>query len=1028
MRLVPQNGQKSVLSFDFLSMLSRWRLALFFFALCFMHSQSLAQQSNQKYAQSIPLTVSKYSANDAPYIPAKPSEIPQWLNKLNPVKNVDLSGGSYWFYTRISAQTTDREWVVNLSQANVENVDIYLYDNHKRMPLTAGNAYGTDYEFGAARTIKLKANFDYQLLVKISSQYYVSQPQLELLAKDHFQQRLVFDTALKFTALGIILAVGLLVLFVYFHNKQKSLLFLGLYALCLFIATSFVLQLPGKLFQWPMLSYTYIPFFILPLLGALFCSAFLDLDKHYLLLDKVLKINAVIALLLAPSSAFMLSYAPNFVMVTQSIWMLVAGYAAVKIWQTGHQAAKYLLIGLSISFIPSLLAGLESLEMFSTLLINDELLILISGTLGLLCFAFSTLFNSQLLMQKSQQQCHQFEQKVQEQNATLSQTRYQLEQSNHELIEASLAKERFLATINHEICTPLTTIIGYADGILLGDIDKAEQQRVIEIMADNGNHLLRVMNDILDISKIEANKLDFENKPTALFSILAQLESGVGKRARDKGLAFHLDYAYPLPAQIYTDPKRLKQILFNLTNNAIKYTEKGFIGLSVSIVDNKLKIEIKDSGEGIAELQLEKLFVPFAQADNAINRRMGGIGLGLSISQSLAKGLGGEIKVSSTPRKGSIFSFEMPLMTVEDSPWISNVSEIWQSTPTKSVKPKALPNFAGCKVLLADDHPESLELIAILLKRMNIQVTEVDSGKQAIDTLFYHNFDLILLDIHMPHMDGPEALKQIRSEGNVTPVIALTANNMKHQIEHYLRLGFNDHLTKPIERQAMINKLNLWLNHTKDKDNEGPLHKEDMLTLVQDYKRDLAEQIQQIEQALQHRDLSLIAEYAHKIVGSAGSFGFDIVGEKFANIEHSALQDDEIAVTYELPKVIQLTQQCLNLPGVDIAQALVNHQYSAERFLNNIYELNSHGQQSLNDLKAAIDNNETNSALLHLYKFFPAVFECALLDSEAAFKALEEQIKQGVESPAQYQAHLKVIQTHLQALNQVLQPSLMEQI
>jgi CheY-like chemotaxis protein len=332
----------------------------------------------------------------------------------------------------------------------------------------------------------------------------------------------------------------------------------------------------------------------------------------------------------------------------------------------------------------------------------------------------------------------------------------------------------------------------------------------------------------------------------------------------------------------------------------------------------------------------------------------------------------------------------------------------------------------GNKVLLADDHPNNRELISILLKRMNITVTEVENGKQALDTIFYQKFDLILLDIHMPQMNGTEALKKIRASGNYTPVIALTANNMKHEIEHYMRLGFSDHLAKPVSRQHFISKLSLYLN--KQGEIDLPLHQGDMLRLIKDYQEDLREQVVDIQLALEQRDLTVISEIAHRIRGSAGSFGFDIIGQKFADIEHSSLQDDEIAVTYELPKVLALTMQCIELPGVDIAQGIVKHHNSAKLFLKAIFELMKHSKQTLKDLTAALDNNEINSALVHLYKFFPASYDCALIQSKPAFKSLEDIIKKGKLEPKEYEPQLDVIRAHFIELTALLNPNLIDEI
>jgi HPt (histidine-containing phosphotransfer) domain-containing protein len=249
---------------------------------------------------------------------------------------------------------------------------------------------------------------------------------------------------------------------------------------------------------------------------------------------------------------------------------------------------------------------------------------------------------------------------------------------------------------------------------------------------------------------------------------------------------------------------------------------------------------------------------------------------------------------------------------------------------------------------------------------------------------------------------------------------------MKHEIEHYIRLGFSDHLTKPISRQHFINKLSLYLN--KHSEIDSPLHQGDRLRLIKDYQQDLREQLVNLQQALEQRDLTVISEIAHRIRGSAGSFGFDIISQKFADIEHSALQDDEIAVTYGLPKVLALTTQCIELPGIDIAQGIVRHHNSAKQFLRAIFELVEHSQQTIKDLTAALDNHEINSALESLYQFFPASYDCALVQSESAFKALEDIIKQGKLEPEQYYPQLTIIRVHFLELSEVLQPSLINEI
>jgi signal transduction histidine kinase/CheY-like chemotaxis protein len=978
--------------------------------------------------QDISKQLTYYSLQDTTVeVPRELGLLTNWLSALPVHQSTNAFGDKYVVAFEIVNDTQQDDWTVYPYGSVVQKIDILVFNGSKVIQdVKTGYAIDNPYDFHYGSPAEILPGQRVTVLMVFESEYFFAPIKILIKPEAETKQLFQLESVILLISLGICFALGIYNLFIYFSTRSIQYLTYALATLAYSMGWAGVFAVP-KYIGLSSSDFWLMPAYIIgSIFSAFFNIQFLRLDESAPKIAKALKVMAAVAAISLPFAIYSPGLAIYLASLFTSFVLILGIYAGITRWKTGYSPAKYFVFALLSVILPNMVGNLMNFGVLPGFNINIYLLGLIGNSLDSLLLAFALAAQVRLLNLQNIELTNTLENTVLTRTSELRKANFQLEQTNSDLIEASNAKGRFLATMSHEIRTPLTSIIGYADGILLGDIDKAEQERVTKIIAENGNHLLSVINDILDISKIEANKLDFESIPTPLFSVLAQIESIVGKRARDKGLAFHLEYQYPLPAQINTDPTRLKQILFNLTNNAIKFTEQGFVGLSVALVDNKLQIKVKDSGEGISKQQQEKLFQPFTQADSSINRKFGGTGLGLSISQRLAKGLGGSINLESTPRKGSTFILGIDLSVVQDTPWINNVSEIWQSTPIKSVKPTTLPNFVGNRVLLADDHPSNRELISILLKRMNITVTEVENGKQALETIFYQKFDLILLDIHMPQMDGTEALKQIRAAGNYTPVIALTANNMKHEIEHYMRLGFSDHLAKPISRHHFISKLSLFL--TKQGELDSPLHQEDMLKLIKDYQQDLREQLINLQKALDQQDLTIISEIAHRIRGSAGSFGFDIIGEKFANIEHCALQDDEIAVTYELPKLLALTQYCVELPGIDIAKGIVNHHNSAEQFLTSLFELNNHAEQTLKDLTAALHNNETNSALVHLYKFFPGVSDCALEQSENAFKSLETIIKQGTFDKGQYVEHLQDIQSHFTTLTEALQPDLVEQI
>ncbi|WP_299073334.1 response regulator [uncultured Paraglaciecola sp.] len=955
-------------------------------------------------------------------LPKHLGQLPSWLETLNKHHSTRTLGDKFAVVFEIYNDTQQNEWFIYPYGSVVQEIEIRRYSHNEQVYITkTGHSTNNQQDFHYGSKIDILPGQRKTFVVIFESEYFFAPIKLLIKPLNQAEQLFQLENIIILLSLGMCLAMAIYNLFLFISTRNNQYITYALSTLAYTFGWAAVFGVPeyGGMSgsdSWLMPSYIIGAIF-----SCLFYIQFLSLNKSAPKAAMALKITALLATISLPFAFYNQGVALYLASVVTSVVLVLGLYHGINRWIKGYLPAQYFVLALLSIALPNLVSNLINLGLLPGLNLNVYLFGLIGTSLDSLLLAFALASKVKLLTNENIKLTSTLEHKVEKRTAELRQANEQLEQTNSDLIQASHAKGRFLATMSHEIRTPLTSIIGYADGILLGDIDKAEQERVTKIIAENGNHLLSVINDILDISKIEANKLDFESIPTPLFSVLAQIESAIGKRARDKGLAFHLEYEYPLPAQINTDPTRLKQILFNLTNNAIKFTEHGFVGISVRVINSHLQIQVKDSGEGISVQEQALLFQPFTQVDSSINRRFGGTGLGLSISQKLAKGLGGEISVNSTVRKGSIFTLTIELNVVNGSPWINNVSEIWQSTPTISVKPVALPNFVGNRVLLADDHPNNRELISILLKRMNITVTEVENGKQALDTIFYQKFDLILLDIHMPQMDGTEAIKQIRAAGNFTPVIALTANNMKHEIEHYLRLGFSNHLAKPISRLHFIDKLSLYLN--KQGEIDSPLLQGDMLSLIKDFQQSLDEQVTQLQQALENNDLTIISEISHKIRGSAGAFGFDIITQKYADIEHCALQDDEIAVAYELPKVLALTKQCIDLPGVDIAQGIVKHHNSAEKFLNSIFELLEHSQQTLKDLSNSLHNNETNSALVHLYKFIPTSYNCALIRSEQAFKTLEKIIQSGDLKPDDFTPQLDIIQNHLAELTTVMQPS-----
>jgi signal transduction histidine kinase/ActR/RegA family two-component response regulator len=405
-------------------------------------------------------------------------------------------------------------------------------------------------------------------------------------------------------------------------------------------------------------------------------------------------------------------------------------------------------------------------------------------------------------------------------------TQLDLERACDEAQAAARAKSEFLANMSHEIRTPITAILGYVEILLEEHKDKPGGME-LSVIERNSHHLLGIINDILDISKIEAHRMSVENIPCSIVQIIAEVHSLMQVRTLSKGLNFHVEFTTAVPKMIQTDPTRLRQILINLTSNAVKFTKKGEVKLLVSFQGGEkpsMVFDIFDTGIGMNEEEIKRLFQNFSQADTSMTRRFGGTGLGLCISKRLAEMLGGGVDlVESRPDHGSHFRFTLATCPVEDTPMlnVTNLSgaERQISSQKAAEKPAAAISLHG-RVLMAEDGPDNQRIIAHLLKKVGLDVTIVENGllaKEAAWAAVRENapFDLILMDMQMPVMDGYEATASLRREGYIGPIVALTAHAMSNDCEKCLASGCTDYASKPIQRNVFYSLLSKYLSENK---------------------------------------------------------------------------------------------------------------------------------------------------------------------------------------------------------------------
>jgi signal transduction histidine kinase/CheY-like chemotaxis protein/HPt (histidine-containing phosphotransfer) domain-containing protein len=485
---------------------------------------------------------------------------------------------------------------------------------------------------------------------------------------------------------------------------------------------------------------------------------------------------------------------------------------------------------------------------------------------------------------------------------------------------ANRSKSEFLANMSHEIRTPLNGILGFTELLIRGADggDEAERTDFLKTIRSSGKHLLQLLNDVLDISKIEAGQLQVEKIPCSPHQILAEVTSVLRVPARQKGISLDYRWESGIPETIQSDPHRLKQLLMNLISNAIKFTEEGSVLVAASLDESganpKLKFEIRDTGIGIPDHMLGSIFHPFVQADTSVTRKYGGTGLGLAISHRIAHSLGGDLTVASKVGCGSVFTAtidpgDLRGVAITKRPAAATIGDVKKPTTGKL-------NLDGVRILLVDDGETNRKLISLFLTRSGATVEMAENGALAVHAAEQNEFDVILMDMQMPVMDGYTATTRLRERSYIGPIIALTAHAMKGDREKCESVGCSGYLAKPVNIDELVRTVRAAMEcqanpaeardptpaapHTGEIMNTStqivrsmlPTDDPEIRDVVREFIDGISERLDAMAAALETEQYEELARLAHALKGSGGTAGFPCFTDPAARIEESAKARD----------------------------------------------------------------------------------------------------------------------------------------